>query len=57
VLRVWCFDKKYVSSEGGGIAPSDRTVVVSNAHGLKFTQVCVAVVTALPLGVCVVGGG
>jgi threonine synthase len=25
--------------ERGVIAPSDRTVVVSTAHGLKFTQV------------------
>lgn len=26
--------------ERGVIAPSDRTVVVSTAHGLKFAQVC-----------------
>jgi len=29
--------------ERGVIAPSDRTVVVSTAHGLKFAQVCVCV--------------
>jgi threonine synthase len=39
--------------ERGVIAPSDRTVVVSTAHGLKFAQVCVCVTMCVCDNVCV----